>query len=277
MKKQIAIGIIAAMTFGLSANAFADAQTKAQQKCINSNNKGMAKVAGAENKAVAKCVKTAAKDGTTNYQSCSSANPKPGLAATKNCSKETKVCTEAPDFGHTSCGNVNFNSIQQADIFADDIFGVPAGVTSCSSDKDGCKCQGKAYKASLKVYKSRMKDYNKCKKLGLKDKAAAFDDVVDLNGCVGSDLKGKVAKAETKLDGAITKKCSANVANPFPNVFSECQNLNGANLGTCMKERVRCHVCLTEVASDNLTRDCDQFDDGNNENNSCDFPDDVPE
>jgi len=45
--------------------------------------------------------------------------------------------------------------------------------------------------------------------------------------------------------------------------------LNGDPLRDCLDDHVRCRVCVTTNASDALTLDCDEYDDGNNENGSC--------
>jgi hypothetical protein len=267
MKRSITLAIVAGALL-VAGSALAQ-ESKAQQKCINTLNKSMAKVAGAQNKANAKCVKTRAKDGTTDAQMCASTDAKVDKIAGITLTKETKACTEAPDFGSTSGGTVNFRSEFEALNLGDDLFNASIGwdgVALCT-DKAACKCQGKAFKAATKLYKAYLKNYNKCKKLGLKNKATPFDAAEDLHACIGDDTKQKIAKAVTKLGGAITKKC-ASVPNAFPG--GDCDLLTGDALKDCINERVRCRVCMTETRSDNLlTFDCDLFDDGDNEINSC--------
>lgn len=146
--------------------------------------------------------------------------------------------------------------------FADDLFGdidPNAGIKLCAGDKLGCKCQGAVAKASGKLYATRIKTYNKCKKDGLKNKTTPFTAVASMDECLALDLKGKIGKAETKLEGGITKKC-AGVTTPF--AAGECASLTGTALADCLEVRVRCRVCLTAQASDSLTIDCDDFDNG---------------
>ena len=67
---------IVLLTITAQGTAFGAEQTKAQQKCINALNKGMAKVAGTQNKVYGKCVKNRSKDGTTDVVACATADAK---------------------------------------------------------------------------------------------------------------------------------------------------------------------------------------------------------
>jgi len=270
--KRSMILVVVLGTMLVQGTAFGAAQTKAQQKCINGMNKGMAKVAGAQNKAHGKCTSTRAKDGTSDADTCAQTDAKVTAAQTKVTATDTKLCAAGADFAYSGPGSVNSGSEFESNNFAFDVFGfdvngIDDGITLCGTDKAGCKCQGKAFKAAGKVYKARLKEFNKCKKAGLKNKATPFDDVGDLFACVVSDSKGKIGKAESKLDKIITKKCTA-VTNPFPNTNSQCDTLNGAALQSCLVKRVRCHTCLTEDISDNLGVNCDDVDD-DLDNGSC--------
>jgi len=267
MKKAITLGILVSAVL-MHGTAFGQAQDKAQQKCINTLNKGMVKVASAQNKANGKCASDFAKGKNMDADACWNMATKVDTAATKNCSAEMSKCTTVPDFGKTSCGTVNNYAEYNAGEFASDVFGETdpsAGITLCATDKVACKCQAKALKASNKLYATYMKVYNKCKKAALK---SGIIDVTGLDTCTSDDAKMKIAKAATKLGGTITKSCAA-VTIPFPAIDSSCSGLNGAPLAGCLEDRVRCAVCITEVASDNLTIDCDLYDDGNSENGSC--------
>jgi hypothetical protein len=263
MKSTIAFGILASIIV-LHGTAFAVEQDKAQQKCINSLNKGMAKVAKAQLKADAKCTSGFAKGKNTDAVACYSGDAKVNKAAEKLCAAETKVCTTPPTFGKTSCGNVNNYATFNATEHTEDLFGFPvnSGITLCATDKAACKCQGKLVKAGTKLYSTYLKTYDKCKKSALKGGAA---DVTALNTCVSDDTKGKIAKATTKLGATVDKSCG--VTMPFSN-GSRCTGLSGAALGSCVSASVRCYVCITEVGSDALGVNCDVFDDAS-DNGSC--------
>jgi len=267
MKKMIMMGILVSAVLA-SGTAHAVPQDKAQQKCINAMNKGMSKVASAQLKANTKCVSDFAKAKNLSASACYANPPKVTAAETKNSEADTKKCTTMPTFGPTGAGSINNYSDYNAHEMADDLLGpVPnSGVAICASDKPGCKCQGKVLKATAKLYSTWQKVFNKCKKSGLKDKVTPFDDVTDLNNCTATDPKNKIMKAMTKLGGAITKSCPVDVTNPFPT--GDCNALTGNALATCVIERVRCHLCITWQGGDNMTIDCDDFDDGSDDG-SC--------
>lgn len=264
MKRTITAAALVAAVL-LHATAFAQEQDKDQQKCINALNKGMAKVAGAQLKAVSKCTADFAKGKNMDAPACYNASTKVDGAQSKNCTAETTKCTTPPDFGSSSCNSVNGVSEYNGIRFAEDLFGdifPNAGITMCAADKPGCKCQASVVKASSKLYATRIKTYNKCKKDGLKNKTLPFTMVNQMDECLALDPKNKIDKAETKLGGSITKKC-AGVTTPF--AAGECASLTGAMLAECLEDRVRCRVCLTAQASDNLGIDCDNFDNGSDD------------
>lgn len=264
MKRTITATVLVAAML-VHASAFAQEQDKDQQKCINTLNKGMAKVAGAQLKAVSKCTSDFAKNKNMDAPACYNTSTKVDGAQTKNCTAETKKCTTPPDFGSSSCNVVNGVSEYNGSRFADDLFGESdpnAGITLCAADKPGCKCQAAATKASGKLYSTRIKTYNKCKKAGLQGKTMLFTMVSQMDECLALDPKGKIGKAETKLGASITKKCNG-VTTPFG--AGECASLTGAALSDCIAERVLCRVCLTAQSSDGLSIDCDNLDNGSDD------------
>ncbi|HYC57694.1 MAG TPA: hypothetical protein VEL28_22375 [Candidatus Binatia bacterium] len=265
MKRSTVMAIVTAIVM-MHGSASAVTQTPGQQKCINALNKGMAKVASAQNKANAKCISTRAKDGTTDAFLCANNDAKVAKAEAKTVALEAASCDELPTIGHTGAGNVNNRAQFQAFDFAQEIFDSNSSISLCDSDKAACKCQSQALKASNKLYKTHLKAYNKCKKAGLKDKTNPFDDDADFEACIGADPKGKIGKSASKLATTIGKKCGQTTT-PFPQ--GRCMALTNDPLADCLDDAVRCHVCLTAALSDGLSVDCDEFDDGDDKNGSC--------
>ena len=76
----------------------------------------------------------------------------------------------------------------------------------------------------------------------------------------------KIKKAcEIKLLDSINKKCSA----PW-DAFEGCGTpATAEDLRECVDVLVECQVCLALNQADNLSRDCDEFDDGDTGNGSC--------
>ncbi len=270
MKKSITMGIVLSAVLA-SGTAFAVVQDKAQQKCINTLNKGMLKVTKAQLKADGKCIKDFANGKNMDADTCYNTNTKVDDAQAKLCEEQTKKCTTVPTLGPTGCGTINNYAEYNGSEFASEILNdanPDSGIVLCATSKPACKCQTAVLKSASKLLSTIQKEFNGCKKNGLKNKTTPFDDVTDLNACLGADPKNKISKELTKLNTAITKKCTdKGVAVPF--ALGDCMGLTGMALGTCLEREARCAACIIAVASDDLTLDCDAFDDANDENNSC--------
>ena len=249
-----------------------------QQACLNALNKNgaaVAKVQGQENIA---CVKSFQNGGTGTAVGCSTADLKGklGKAKAKTSAAQTKSCGTLPDFGYTGASTVNSGAITAKTDLLKDIFGSnpDPGLIHCATDKIGCACQQKALKSIELLAAVKFSEFLKCKKATLKagaTSAAALVDCVSNAGTEGSlaaDSGGKIAKAVGNLSKALTKSCSA-TPTAFP---GDCNGQSGAALVTCLDQQVECRVCLAINKIDNLTVDCDLFDDGNNTNMTCVAP-----
>jgi len=267
MNKVILMGLLIAVTM-LQGTAFGQVQTRKQQNCINALNKGMAKVSFTQSKANARCITRFAKGKEANAATCLGADAKVAKAAVKTCAAEVRRCNGiTPDFGKTSCGLVAGVSEYHGSSLAEDMFGasVNAGVTACSTDKKACRCQAQLLRGVNKLLATHLREFNKCKKNGLRSKTAPFMNIAALDTCVASDPKMKISKAQIKVGNIITKRCAA-VATPLG--AGSCAGMDGAALSVCLQERTRCRACLTAQVSDGLGVDCEVFDDGLS-NNSC--------
>ena len=245
----------------------ASVQTKEQQNCINALNKNLAKVAKTQGKSSCDCVKNFAKGQSlapaATLETCLSADRKGKVAKaqSKTESDESKSCSGSiPAFGSTDSATVNAAAIQKELDLIHDVFGsdLELVIVPEADDKADSKCQQAAAKTLKKCQDAKLKDFNSCKKNGLQD--GSIQSFVDLQGCMGANLKGKVTKAcETKLDGTITSKCGGlNLAALFPG----CGTGDPGALGDCLDRLVECRVCKALNAADALSRDCDDFDDG---------------
>jgi hypothetical protein len=246
-------------------------QTKDQQKCINALNKGLEKVAKAQGKEIAACIKNGSKgklpEGQTIEQ-CLVVDSKGKVdkARRKLAGAASSNCATPPDLGPTDPNTIGQAAVQKELDLIHDIFGSDLDAASTiipSSNKAGSKCQVDVTKAVGKCQSAHVKAFNKCKKDGFKRTDDWFDEPSDLEPCVGSDPKGKIAKTcNTKLADSITKKC---LGVDTDAAFPECA---GRDLVECLNESVQCWVCLALNAADAIDRDCDEFDDEAS-NGSC--------
>jgi hypothetical protein len=133
------------------------------------------------------------------------------------------------------------------------------------SDATASRCQTDIVKQVTKCWDTKLKEFNRCKKQGLRA-TLPFDRAGDLEGCMGIDRKGKILKAcVTKLADRISGRCTGvDTAAAFPG----CSTGDLGELGECLDRQVECQVCLTLNEADRLDRDCDLFDDAL-DNDSC--------
>jgi hypothetical protein len=246
------------------------APSKEKQRCINELNKNFAKVAKAQGKDVCKCIQDGSKGKLSGQtiEACITADNhgKVAKAKEKTLTKATAKCPVPPDFGATDPNTVNQVAVGKELALIHAIFGsdLDAAIIDQEIDKDGGKCQVAVAKAVQKCQDTKLKEFNRCKKDGLKGKAGPpgadlpFDDATDLRLCMGHDLKGKILKAcDTKLGEKISKSCAGKL-----DVLPGCgAPATAGDLRGCLDRLVRCEVCRGLNAVDDLVRDCDTFDD----------------
>jgi hypothetical protein len=261
-------------------------QTKEQQKCIVTLNKNFAKVAKTQGKEIGACIKNGSKDklGAQTLEECLTADGKQKVADAqdKTISKAAKDCdpNDPPDFGATDPNTVNQAAVDKELALIHAIFGTDLdGVIVKQEDvKADAKCQGSIAKAVQKCQDTKLKEFNKCKKNGLKGQtdplkvpdpnSSPFDEVSDLEECMGFDGKGQMDKAcNTKLLSTLQGKCAdITIATLLPGECTTAADLPA--LRECLDRLVECQVCKALNQADGLNQDCDLFDDGF-ENDSC--------
>jgi len=254
--------------------------TKAQQKCVDALNKALVKVVGAQAKEIEACVKLRAKGKGGNVDACVTADAKRKVekAADKTAKDAGKRCGDPPPpYGATDAATVNVAGEQAARDLARDLFGpaLNTAILTQAFDKNGSKCQLALAAAVKKCRDTKLKEFLKCKKTGLKK--GTIDSSAGLEACVGADPKGKIAKAcdePVKGDAirkALARKCVAKGADlaaaaPPCGVTADVEATHA-----CLEPAIECRVCRALDLADGLGRDCDTFDDGL-ANDSCATP-----
>jgi cysteine-rich repeat protein len=245
------IGITAGRAFSLNSD---------QQKCVNGINKSGAKLASTQGKLNSGCVKTEVGGGGST-DTCVLADGKGKVAKAKiKVDDAFGKCTGlTPAFGKTTAATVKTAAVDEEINLLEDVFGSPADAAIAADNK----CQTSVAGSYEKLASARTKDFNSCKKAGLKD--VTINSAVQLvNKCMangtGADLKGKVQGAHDKLEATITSKCaSVNLATSFPGCSAEATNANV--LEGCIGRKVECRMCLALSTMDGVDGKCDQQDD----------------
>ena len=128
--------------------------------------------------------------------------------------------------------------------------------------KAASKCQQLVADSVKKCQDAKLKEFNRCKKEGLKDEI--IQSSLDLQGCMGTDLKEQIAKACDPVSGTIRKKIDKKCAGKgvdLSDAFAGCDTDDPGELAICLDQIVKCRVCLALNEADALGRDCDDFDD----------------
>jgi hypothetical protein len=241
-----------------------------EAKCVNTVNKWAAKVAKAQAREIARCVKDGGSGkltGTT--EECSSSDPKGKVRKTadKLNQKVRADCAEGPP-AIPPIDTSDPNALSQIMIDKElalihAIFGTDLDevVGLKDDDKDGWKCQSAIARAVGKCEQAKLASYNSCKKGQLR--AGVADAATLQDTCMGTgadripDTKGKIRKkCGNGLSGTTGKKCGTTNNDAL---FPPCA---GRDLGACTLQKINCEVCKALNALDGLDRNCDQFDDG---------------
>ncbi len=230
-----------------SAPVGAQLQNKSKQQCINELNKNLGKVAKMQGKSIFACIKDGSKGklGAMTIEECTTADRKGtvGKATAKTSTKEAAKCTTPPDFAATNANTVNFVGIVSELQLAHDYFGpdLDLAIVSFKLEKPTAKCQQAVAKQGEKCADALIKEFNACKKAGLKGKSGSPPlDAEELQAsCMNQpnvlggipDPKGKIQKAcVTKLNDKIQKKCAGvDLALAFPglqNAAAESRTLH---------------------------------------------------
>jgi hypothetical protein len=261
--------------------AWAQAQSKDKQNCINQINKNFAKVVKAQGKVISACIKAGARGelGGQGIEACMTAdNAKVNKAKEKTVTKETKKCLAAPeqlpDFGFVGAALANRVAIEKElalmhAIFGSDLDDPNRGIQLSFFNKNTAKCQLDVTKEAQKCQDAKLKVFNSCKKGALKGKVGpAVDSAQQLqDACLGRgtdpmpDPKRKIAKAcDDKLGATITNKCIDSDGVELARAFSGFDPND--NLQAYIDQKIECEVCLAINSVDGLNRECDLFDDG---------------
>jgi hypothetical protein len=241
----------------MPGSAGGQAQTRAQQGCINAMLKGARLVAAAQGKLNLQCVKNEGGGGIGDVDVCVRSDAD-GLVAERARRVEelaAKKCLKRPDqvpgFSVAGAALVNTAARDLRFDLLGRLFGMPvdAAIIPCAASREGCKCQEKVLKQYEKLTSTGLREYSKCIKLGLK--AGSIVDPAGLEACLDSDPDGKISEQTAKLRTSFEKHCPP-VPMPFPVQSAPC-----INFFFCTK----CGLCLLNNLLFGQNANCDLKDD----------------
>jgi hypothetical protein len=249
-----------------SAYVYTPVQDRAQQTCLNALNLDLARVAQARERSIALCLRNRARLGVSAATCLAATDPQVEKAQSRTIADEAKRCFVLPTLGATSAAVVNAAAVQAGSEVVEDLFGpnLDLALVTQVADRNGARCQQQVAKAAGKCLLTKIKEFNRCKKAGLK--SLAIQSPPDLEACLGSDPRGRIARAcdptrSTLAIRVLPKLCVAKGVD-LSGAFPGCGSDDSVQLATCLDEIVECRVCLALNEADNLSVDCDLFDDG---------------
>jgi hypothetical protein len=255
---------VTAVALALTSASYAQMQTSDQQQCSIGVTNDATKVAAAQGKIDAACVKAGTKAAVAADCPSTDATGVLTKATQKTLADETKNCPgNVPDFAYPGGAAANDAAVRHELALLADVYGGTDLSGVISTSKAIGACQAAMEKGVEKAAAAVQKDYAACKKAALKGGAVA---AAGLTSCVGGDTKGKVAAAITKLQADAASKCAGvTIADAFP---GHCLDATAATLGGCLGARAKCRMCEAINEMDGVDADCDLLDDGA-QNASC--------
>ncbi len=261
-----------------SAAASAQAQLSAtEQTCIGGFTTSVARVGKVQGGIVKDCLKRFAGGSLINTtpEACMLAGNDSGLS-------KAKVKTEAAAYFACSTVTPSFGVIEpsRAVIMAGGkdiellrrVIG-PDIDTALVATTTGARCQVRVAAAMQKCADTRMAEYTKCLRKGMAagtivDAVSAQAVCLDGPGNTQPDPDGRIAaQCDEKLLKAIVKNCE-NV--DLGRAFSPCSPTDARSLVSCVARESGCKLCQVLNSVNDLSQDCDSFDDGDDTNGTCD-------
>jgi hypothetical protein len=251
------------LVFAAPGIAFAQAQSRQQQKCINAVNKASTGLANAYLKMLSGCNRDAGGAGVTSVQACvmGDARSSIGKSQVKLSLESTKACMpgQLPDFAYTSTSHADTLSL--GETYARelvDVFGSAWGTFVKGTAEEACTTP--AVKALHQYVGAQLKEFNSCKRAALKSGTIG---ATELAAACGTALPA------VGFEALFTSECDgANLAAVFQGACSG----DVAAASACMEASAKCAVCNLTAGVDDLPVDCDALDDGL-ANSSCERDD----
>ncbi|MFT4569839.1 MAG: cysteine-rich repeat protein [Hyphomicrobiaceae bacterium] len=243
--------------------------TKGEAKCLNALTKGVSKIAAAQGKLAAICIKFLGKDPAVDVDACIDLDERGKVAKTtaKLVKIAGKSCVELPPFGANDPSPGDTAAVLAAQALVRDVFSevVDSAVVDKAVDSDGARCQLKVFKAATKLASAFDKILVLCVKAGFKIGSLVSDPTLaDCLDIVAEDLSGKLGKASAKFAKIVTKSCEgADMSLLFP---GDCAA--AGVFADCVDSLVACRSCQVWNDEHGVDEDCDLFDDSV-ENFSC--------
>lgn len=217
-------------------------------------NKGFAKVARAQGRENARCVKAAGRGRVASAEACLTADArgKVAKAQSRNEKGQTKRCTDVtPPFGATDAATGNPVAVSMELDLIHQLFGSDLDAAiHANLNRADANCQAAVAKLASRCRAAKLKQFNECKKLGLQgenlvgDPTPPFADPNHLETCMRAIQLvaiGIYTDCFSKPYRKISKKCATTeIAAAFP---GECSGVTDPlDLPFCLDNLIGCNL-----------------------------------
>jgi hypothetical protein len=251
--------VAALLVLAAVAPAAGEAQSRAQRRCIAALNAGGGAIAVAEARALAGCIRDAARGRLQGGTVAACAAADPGGRVRRATARTTKRagwrCTEPPTLGPTNPEAVVAafrDSLHPEALLGPD---VDAAVIPRRLDRRGAACQAAVVAGLGRVLAARVDAYDRCVARGLTAGTITTSEALD--ACRRDDRHGRVATAVAGAERAARRRCAATaVATVFP---GECAAEPLDGLAACVGRRAGCDLCLARHAAAGSATSCQEY------------------
>jgi hypothetical protein len=265
-KAAALLALVAVAGVDDAREAAAQVQNAGQARCIVTLNKCASKLANAQARQIASCIKAATK-GALPASELAGCVAEPGRRVLaklhSTIARDQKLCADPPDFGYAGATAANAAVVGELLRLGGDVFGDDLGAAVLARDVDaaGARCQAALANDVMRLAARIVAEFVACKARGVRlgQIASASDLAGRCLGAVDADDSGRIGKSVDRLIESFIKRCGRldDPMAPFP---GSCRG--EPEFPACVRERARCRSCLALDATDALGVDCDEFDDG---------------
>lgn len=257
----IAISLVALAIRPVAASAAPPSAE--ERRCLVELTRAGTRVAEARANEVLRCTRAASRGllpAGQDFSACLGADPAGRVARAANLTEvaEARWCDDPPAFGARSAAEANrLNSVERPvkALFGED------PVAAFSGDgvpRRTAACRVAAARAVARVAKARLRSFLDCAETGLA--AGTIDSQQTLEGCVGADPRGDVARMVARTSADVAASCEgADVDEALP---GRCAASAAADVGACLEPEASCDVCLGLNDGERLAVGCHRFEDG---------------
>ena len=252
-----------AVLAGLEGRAAAEPPSSAQRRCLVELDRAGAHVAGLVDAELLRCTRAASRgvlpDGQS-FEQCLDADPSGRVRRARSATEiaEARWCDQPPPFGVRNAAWANRMVSTRHKSVA--LFGAHPGqaLGSGAAARDVAACRVAGARAMVQVSKARLREFVDCAEAGLASRK--IDSSAALEACVGSDARGRVARATSRASEELADRCGSGiVAEALPGA---CGSSDAADLGGCLEPQASCDVCLGLNDAERLSAVCHRFADG---------------